>query len=396
MRLLPVLQGDVTATFRDSMKRLIPATLLLAALGIALFTGAQQGDAKPPITAPLGFFGVAPQTSLTSEDARYMKAGGIESLRWPLIWEAIQPTRRGGYDWSSFDPIVSIAARAGLQVLPSIGSPPRWVTRKPTTMPVDNARQRSAWQAFLRAAVARYGPGGTFWKQHQTGGIGPAPIYTPEPAIPNVPIKSWQIWNESNFFYFAFPVSTSRYAKLVTISSTAIKSVRPGAKVILSGLFGEPTTDGNKGMSAAKFLEGLYRVPGLKTRFDGIALHPYAVDAETLEELVEGFHDVALENHDRPAFYITEMGWGSEDNFEHDAFEQGVQGQVRQMRASYEYLLANRTRLNLKQVYWFSWKDAKGLCDFCDSVGFFREGPRFHPKPSWRAFVALTGGRLRP
>jgi hypothetical protein len=90
------------------------------------------------------------------------------------------------------------------------------------------------------------------------------------------------------------------------------------------------------------------------------------------------------------------MGWGSQNNFQHDAFEQGIQGQVRQLRGSYGYLLTNRTRLNLKQVYWFSWKDVQGLCDFCDSVGFFREGPRFKPKPSWRAFVALTGGRLRP
>ena len=122
-------------------------------------------------------------------------------------------------------------------------------------------------------------------------------------------------------------------------------------------------------------------MPGIKSRFDGVALHPYAVDAETLEELVEEFHEVAVENHDRPALYITEMGWGSQNDFNHDAFEQGVQGQVRQLRDSYDYLLENRDRLNLKQVYWFSWKDAKGLCDFCDSVGLFREGPRFHPKP---------------
>jgi hypothetical protein len=395
MRLPPVLQGDATATFPGSMKRLIPAALLFVVLVAALFANAGQGTAKP-FGAPLGFFGVAPQTSLTSEDARYMKAGGIESLRWPLIWAAVQPTRRGGYDWSSFDPIVSIAARAGLRVLPSIGSPPAWVARKPTTMPVDTPGQRTAWQAFLRAAVARYGPGGTFWRQHQTGGIGPGPTYTPEPSIPVVPIKSWQIWNESNFFYFAFPVSPTRYAKLVTISSKAIKSVRPGAQLILSGLFGEPTASGNKGMPAAEFLRKLYAVPGLKSRFDGISLHPYAVDAETLEELVEEFHDVAVENHDRPGFYITEMGWGSQNDFQHDAFEQGIGGQVRQMRDSYEYLLRNRRRLNLKQVYWFSWKDAKGLCDFCDSVGFFREGPRFHAKPSWRAFIALTGGRARP
>ncbi len=373
------------------MKRRLSAALLLACLLAALLT-AQLGAAKPPIAAPPGFFGVAPQTSLTAEDFRYMKAGGIESVRWPLIWAAVQPTAKSAYDWSGFDPVVALAARAGVQILPSIGSPPRWVTRKETTMPIDSARQRQAWSAFLSAAVDRYGPGGKFWREHMTGGI--SPNY--EPAIPVLPIRAWQIWNESNFFYFAFPVSASRYAKLVTISSKAIKSVRPGAKVVLSGLFGEPTAGGKRGMPAATFLQQLYRVPGLKSRFDGISLHPYAVDAETLEELVEGFHDVAVENHDRPGLYITEIGWGSENNFKHDAFEQGIQGQVRQLRDSYEYLLANRARLNLKQVYWFSWKDLEGLCDFCDSVGFFREGPRFKPKPAWRAFVALTGGRARP
>jgi hypothetical protein len=393
---MSVLQGDVTGTFLDSMKRRLSAALLLACLGVALFAGVQAGSAKAPPAHPAGFFGIVPQTGLTPEDYRYMKMGGVESVRLPLSWSVIQPTRRSAYDWSGFDEAVETAARGGLQVLPSIGSPPTWVTRKATTMPVDSARQRQAWQAFLRAAVARYGPGGTFWKQHQTGGIGPGPTYQPDPPVPTMPIENWQIWNESNFFYFAFPVSPARYAKLVTISSQAIKSVRPGAQVVLSGLFGEPTAGGNRGMPAAEFLRQFYEYPGIKSRFDAVSLHPYAVDAETLEEYVEEFHQVSVENHDRPGFYITEMGWGSQNNFEHDAFEQGVQGQVKQLRDSYEFLLANQRRLNLKQVYWFTWKDAKGLCDFCDSVGLFREGPRFHPKPSWRAFVALTGGRVRP
>ena len=89
------------------------------------------------------------------------------------------------------------------------------------------------------------------------------------------------------------------------------------------------------------------------------------------------------------------MGWGSEPNFHEVAFEQGTQGQVRQLRGSYGYLLENRNRLDLKQVYWFSWKDLQGDCNFCDSVGLFRAG-QFKPKPAWRAFVAITGGRARP
>ena len=90
------------------------------------------------------------------------------------------------------------------------------------------------------------------------------------------------------------------------------------------------------------------------------------------------------------------MGWGSENNFQQVAFEQGIQGQVKQLRDSYGYLLENRNRLNLKQVYWFSWKDMPDSCNFCDSVGLFRDGATFKPKPAWRAFVGLTGGRARP
>jgi hypothetical protein len=90
------------------------------------------------------------------------------------------------------------------------------------------------------------------------------------------------------------------------------------------------------------------------------------------------------------------MGWGSQNDFKIVAFEQGIRGQVKQLRASYGYLLENQRRLNLKQVYWYSWKDLPDSCSFCDSVGLFRAGPEFRAKPAWNAFVALTGGRARP
>lgn len=360
---------------------------------MAVFAGAQTGTAKAPPRAPAGFFGIAPQTGLTTEDLRYMQAGGIETMRWTLSWGSVQPTRRSAYDWSSFDPIVELAARYGVRILPTVGEPPRWIVRNPKRLPVDNARQLQAWSAFVRAAVERYGPGGEFWRERSSGGVGVS--YQPTISQP-VPIKEWQIGNEVNFFYFTYPVSPQRYAKLVTAASNAMKSARPAAKLVLSGLFAEPTAGGKRGMPATAFLQRLYDISGFKSRFDGISLHPYAVDAETLEELVEEFRDVAVENHDRPGLYITEIGWGSQNNFQHDAFEQGIRGQVRQLRDSYGYLLSNQRRLNLKQVHWFSWKDVRGACDFCDSVGLFREGPRFKAKPSWRAFVALSGGRLRP
>jgi Beta-galactosidase len=336
--------------------------------------------------APTGFFGIAPQTTLTLEDVRYMKAGGIDSVRLPMVWAVIQASP-DGYDWSGFDKEVAMAARGRLHILPSTGSTPGWLARKQTTMPVDNARQRGAWMAFLAAAAERYGPRGSFWIEHGPG--------TAEP-VPKMPIKTWQIWNEPNFFYFAFPVSPSRYAKTLTLASKAIKRVDPRAEVSLAGLFGEPTAKGNRGMPASTFLERLYRTPGIKRRFDGIALHPYAIEAADLAEMAEEMHEVTVENHDRVPMRITEMGWGSEDNFNQVAFEQGIRGQVRQLRDSYGYLLENRRRLNIKGTYWYSWKDMQDSCNFCDSVGLFREGLRFRAKPAWHAFVAISGGRARP
>ena len=365
------------------------ATAALVAV-LALLAVASGCSAAPKPQLPPGFFGVAPQTLLTDKDVRYMRAGGIESLRMPIAWSAVQPHRKGGYDWSSIDSTIEVATRGGLEVLPFLAGTPPWLG-KLTTLPVHSARQRAAWTAFVKAAVERYGPGGQFWREHRTEGIN----YEPAITVPK-PVRTWQIWNEANFFYFAYPVSVTDYAKLLTITQQAIKSVQPGAKILLSGLFGKPNARGKKGMSATSFLERLYKIPGIKSKFDAVALHPYAIFTSELEEMVEGVHEVTLENHDRPALYVTEIGWGSQNNFQHDAFEQGIRGQVRQLRGAYGYMIENQRRLNLKQVYWFSWKDAQLLCDFCDSVGFFREGERFKPKPAWHAFVQITGGRARP
>jgi len=379
------------------MKRRLLALPLLACFLLALVLGSQTGAAKPLPSVPKGFFGIVPQTGIGEEDLRYMKAGGIESIRLSLPWAMIQPTAKGGYDWSGFDSQMEMVTRAGLRVLPSIGSPPKWIARRETTIPVANAKQRQALVKFLRAAVARYGPGGEFWDVHATGGIGPGPNYEPEPAIKRpIPIREWQLWNEPNFFYFVYPVSPAKYARLVTLSSQAIKAVDPSAKVVLAGLFAEPTAKGRKGMPATTYLQRLYDIPGFRNRFDGIDLHPYAVDYEELERMTEEFTEVARENRDRPALYITELGWGSQNNFQQVAFEQGIRGQVKQLRGSYAYLMENARRLNLKSAYWFSWKDLPDSCTFCDSVGLFRAGPKFKAKPSWHAFVALTGGRARP
>jgi polysaccharide biosynthesis protein PslG len=343
--------------------------------------------------APRSFFGIVPQAILSEEDARYMRAGGIGSIRLGIGWESVQPSRRGGFNWEGTDREIATAASQGLQVLPFLSGVPRWLSHKNTTLPIDSGRAREGWKAFVNAAVKRYGPGGEFWAEHTPAAANKDGIVIRRP----LPIRTWQVWNEANFFYFAYPVSPTRYARLLKLTYGAIKSADPRAQILLSGLFGEPDEHGRRGMAAADFLAALYKVPGIKHYFDDVALHPYAFHVEDLEAMVEDMRAVVLENHDaRAGLYITEMGWGSQNDPNVVSFEQGVAGQARELRGAYRYMLRNRYRLNLKAAYWFTWKDSRYYCNFCDSVGFFRETERYHAKPAWHAFVGITGGRVRP
>jgi hypothetical protein len=365
------------------------AFALCFAASLTVLAGLATSVAAPPAQAvPRTFFGIAPQTAPSESEAEYMRAGRIGSLRWPLAWSSVQPTPNGAYVWSEFDQIVATAARQRLRVLPFLYATPRWLARKYTVLPVANARQRTAWAAFVSAAVERYGPGGTFWNEHSPSS---------GDFVPPLPLRDWQIWNEANFFYFATPASPPQYARLLKLSHRAIERVDPRANVILSGLFAEPSARPPRAMLAVDFLERLYAVPGIERSFDGVALHPYAEDAATLEAMTESMRRVVLENRDPGArLYMTEMGWGSQNNPNLVSFEQGVGFQIREMRSAYRYLIRNRGRLNLKGTYWFTWKDVRGACNFCDSTGFFRQGARLKPKPAWHAFVDLTGGRPRP
>jgi hypothetical protein len=347
---------------------------------VAALAPAPAGAAARSMLVPPGFFGVAPQSPPSAADTQEMRAGGIESVRVPVSWAGVEPTPESGYWWGTIDEMVATAARARLTVLPFFFATPSWLAPQETSLPVDTAAERSRWVAFIRAAVQRYGPGGAFWSEH-----GP---FSNEP-LPELPVHAWQIWNEANFHYFTFPVSPKRYAEMLPPTYQAIKEVDPSAEVVLSGLFGEPGVGGPWGRPATKFLGALYRL-GMAPYFDAVAVHPYAADVATLRQIVGGVRKVVLGNGDDAALYITEMGWGSQANRRQVSFERGVAGQARELRRAYLYLIGEQARLNLRGVYWFSWKDLPGSCDFCDSVGLFGPGPGLEPKPAWRTFVSLT------
>jgi hypothetical protein len=311
-----------------------------------------------------------------------MRRGGLDVVRLPIQWSTVQPSPRSDFEWGEIDRVLAATARFHLEILPFLYSTPRWVAGRHTTLPVDSARQRRAWAAFVRAAVDRYGTRGTFWQEH-----GPSS----GDFVPRIPVRRWQIWNEPNFFYFARPASAGRYARLLKVTHPAVRRADPRADIVLGGLFGNPRERSPRAVDAADFLARLYRVRGIRRTFDGVALHPYAKDTPTLRGLTERLRSIVVRNHDRRTdLYLTEVGWGSKHNPRRVAFEVGRRAQARELRRSYRYLIRNQRRLNLKQVHWYSWKDAPSVCSFCDSVGLFRRGTLFRPKPAWHALVRLA------
>jgi hypothetical protein len=347
---------------------------------------------------PVGFWGVVPQSSLSQEQFQRLARGGVESVRLPFGWGSIQPTRNGEYQWGAIDSQVEAAAKAGVRVLPFLSGAPTWAVpavyvsgtgrslKAPAHLPVGGAG-RAGWIAFVTAAVARYGPAGSFWTEH--------------PSISPLPIRSWQIWNEPNFKYFVAKPNPTEYGLLVKSSSTAIRSVDPGAKVILAGLFARPKgsrnprTGKHKSLNwyASDFLEAMYKGnPGIKSRFGGVSLHPYTRSYRELPEEIEEIRNLLkFEKDPSKGLGITELGWSSEPpDPAADQFAKGVAGQARELRGAFTLLRRNAAKWRLQQVYWFSVDDAEGACNFCGGSGLFGTG--FKPKKSWNEYVKFAGG----
>ncbi len=351
------------------------STLLLALLAGALVVLPGRALAFAP--APPGFtVGISPQTPADSEDYALMEEAGIKSLRLPLGWGSVEP--RSPYflapDWSDFDRSVALAAEYGMRVFPFIWGSPSWVASQGVVEPVRHGWTERAWGLFLRQAVERYGPYGTFWAEN--------------PELPYLPIQAWEIWNEENIVTFSARPDPARYARLLRIAGRSIHGADSGARVILGGLFGRPLQVPPNVPSGA-FLNGVYRAGDVKPFFDGVALHPYVADAGAIEPQIRNLRRVMRLHHDAATpIYVTELGWGS-DSYQ-TRWERGMWGQARELDQAFSMLTVHRRAWHVAGAWWFSWMDTSHLCQFCDSAGLLND--RREAKPAWYRFTEWTGG----
>jgi hypothetical protein len=78
---------------------------------------------------PPGFIGVSPQSASNAVDFKLMREAGVTSVRIPLYWTVVQPQAPtvADADWSGFDREVTLAAEAGIRVMPFVWGSPEWV-----------------------------------------------------------------------------------------------------------------------------------------------------------------------------------------------------------------------------------------------------------------------------
>lgn len=327
---------------------------------------------------PDEFVGISPQTASNAKDFELMEKAGLRSIRLPLYWHGVE--RYSPFlspaNWNGFDGEVALAAKYGMRVFPFVWGSPRWVAGDIHLEPARSAWGTRSWASFLRRAVLRYGPRGSFWRAN--------------PNLPYLPIHAWELWNEPNIVTFAHSSSPERFARLIRAGGRAIHRANRGSKVILGGLFGRPLQI-PPNVAAGDFLNRVYSTRhGIKKHFDGVALHPYVARARAMGPQIRNLRRVMRRRGDaRTPLYVTELGWGS-DSFQ-TRWERGLQGQARELDRAFSMLANHRRSWRIGGVWWFSWADIPaGGCQFCDSAGLLTEDRE--AKPAWYSFARWTGG----
>ncbi|MBK5233323.1 MAG: beta-galactosidase [Thermoleophilia bacterium] len=349
-----------------------------------LATAAIAPPAKAVPKVPEGFLGIVPQEGISRLDTKRMHRGKVKSLRAPVPWSTVQAVNAKQFDWNGLDSTIKVAAREGVRVMPTLYASPSWLTKRSTNLPVDSRHQLKKWRKFVKAAVERYGSHGDFWD-------------TAPKSLPYTPVREWQIWNEVNFHYFATPVDPAEYGKLLDSSAKVIHKNDAKAEVVVSGLFARPKGSERQAVEADRFIK-LVAKHSLNRSVDSIALHPYAADTATLKEIMRDFRHAAVKaGYKKKALQITEIGWGSGPAT--NSFLKGSKGaQADQLKSAFRYLVTDRHKLKLKNVYWFAWQDTdpNGVnCSFCYTIGLFayRKKNKLVAKPAWNQFVRFTRGK---
>jgi len=364
-----------------AMRSLLAAAVLALAVSVGLTSMASAAPRK----VPRGFYGVMYDGALRTaplETQRkqfdLMARSGVESVRTVISWDGVQPFQGGQFNFEGTDPTVRLAAQRGMSVLPVLLYAPSWAR-------VYEARQFSPprtkpFQAFLRAAIERYGSRGSFWAEN--------------PTIPKIPVRDWQIWNEPNIIVdgrglfwdadlgapSAFPRG---YAALLRASHRTIERADRSARTVMGGIWGLSWLD----------LRRLYRF-GVKGSFDAMAVHIYP---QTVERVFAALRRVRKEldakGQRRLPIYLTETGFPASRGRVKPIADQRQEtkaGMARSLTRLFARAARDRRELGLRRVYWYTWSSGYRNPTYNFEYGGLLEASddalSYKPQPALAAF----------
>jgi hypothetical protein len=271
---------------------ILMAVVLLATAAVALGCG-DDGRASTGPALALGLVDntVGYGTSMGREQD-LIKRSGARWLREELMWSVVEP-RRGARRWATYDRLFAAAARRGLRVLPLLSDTPAWA-RTSGGLPTRSA----AYGAYVRDAVARYGPDGAFWRAH--------------PRFDRALAPTWfELWNEPYLTGREVddPTAAARYAALARAGVAGGRAADPDARFLVAL---DTSAAGRTGVVERWLGRVLAADPDFLSRADGVAVHPYNIALGLGQNTLDELH-AALDAHGAGALpiWVTEIGWST-------------------------------------------------------------------------------------
>ena len=273
---------------------------------------------------------------------------GAKWVRCDFAWADLEPAR-GAWNFSGADAVTAEATSRGLRVLGILGTSPPWANggKNWNYPPTD----LEAWRNYVRTVAGRY------------KGL----------------VSAWEVWNEENIPQFWMPEpDVDSYLELLAAASREIRSVDPGAKVVMGGM---------AGLGYDYLDQCLAR--GAADHVDAVAYHPYAetigVEGQPEEDLYRPKEPLcrALVDFVRGLVsrytgkdlevWITEVGWTT--------CADSPPGVDEATQAAYLMrTVINYAGTTVDRVFWYSLRDDRttpwdyyGLLDHA-----FRAKPAFH------------------
>jgi hypothetical protein len=186
----------------------------------------------------------------------------------------------------------------------------------------------------------------------------------------------WEVWNEENIaLFWPDKPDAAEYLDLLKVTSEAIKSADPTAKVVLGGLAN----------ADSRYLQALYDLGGAPD-FDVVSIHLYSYPAHGVDPImnaVTSIRDLMNTNGDSTKpLWLTEIGWS-------DAPNAWGAPTVPQNEIAAFVTAVYSAPLPADLIFWYNFRNIfPNSTDVEHNFGLVNAD--FTPKPSFEAYAALS------